>query len=90
MIPQERLTLARCHEVDPELFFPEDKEQKLDAMGICETCPIKQECYGEAARITGIGAHGVWGGVLWTYGKPSRSRLPKRAPRAYVQKRSRS
>lgn len=55
--------LARCAEVDPELFFPEKGERDGDlAKRVCAGCEVRAECLAWALaqpeRIPGI-----WGGT---------------------------
>ena len=35
---------ALCAETDPEIFFPPRGEPGLDAIKICNQCPVRNEC----------------------------------------------
>lgn len=53
-----------CSEIDPELFFIEDREH-LDGMKpflrqLCHGCPILDECHEHAIRHE---EYGFWGGL---------------------------
>lgn len=56
---------ARCHEVDPELFFMEPGESGYgQAKAICARCPVAPQCLEYALSIeTRSLAHGVYGGL---------------------------
>ena len=52
---------AVCAQVDPEIFFPEDKRDSRMAKEICKTCPVRLDCLEYAVRNE---EHmGVWGGL---------------------------
>jgi WhiB family redox-sensing transcriptional regulator len=58
-----------CSQVDPELFFPEEKEYSKTAYyvnikaakEICSKCPLVMECLEYALRNGPL--EGVWGGL---------------------------
>ena len=58
-----------CSQVDPELFFPEEKEYSKTAYyvnikaakEICSKCPLVTECLEYALRNGPL--EGVWGGL---------------------------
>lgn len=53
---------ARCHSVDPEVFFPARPSDNAPlAKAICRACPVQAQCleFALAARLD----HGVWGGM---------------------------
>ena len=66
-----------CSQVDPELFFPEEKEYAKAsyyrdikaAKDICSKCPLALECLEYALINHPI--QGVWGGLT----EPERTRL---------------
>jgi WhiB family redox-sensing transcriptional regulator len=55
-----------CAETDPEAYFPEEgglgsHARAVNALKVCSTCPVLQQCFDYAykdARIVGI-----WGGT---------------------------
>lgn len=57
---------ARCAGADPELFYnpPRDgvRPDKLDAIKICLSCPVRLECLHYALTHP-AGKHGIWGGA---------------------------
>jgi WhiB family redox-sensing transcriptional regulator len=53
---------ALCHQVDPELFFPQiDRRTTTAAKQVCRGCPVRVECLAEALRRRE--RYGVWGGL---------------------------
>ena len=52
---------ALCREVSPELFFPNYGERKTDALRICHSCPVEDECLAYALKYRE--PHGIWGGA---------------------------
>jgi WhiB family redox-sensing transcriptional regulator len=53
-----------CKSVDPELFFPEDYNDRLSvhkAKAICKDCPLTTACLEYAMSDSGL--DGVWGGT---------------------------
>ena len=57
------LDLARCAEVDPELFFIEKGGSTAPAKSICQSCEVRAECLEYALEHEFISAYGVWGGM---------------------------
>ncbi len=55
------MDLARCAEVDGELFFVEKGGSTAPAKRICAACEVREACL-EYALERGINA-GVWGGL---------------------------
>jgi WhiB family transcriptional regulator, redox-sensing transcriptional regulator len=55
------MELARCRNVDSEVFFPSDGVGVQAAQRYCAECPVREPCleYALENRIQ----HGVWGGV---------------------------
>jgi WhiB family redox-sensing transcriptional regulator len=53
---------ASCRDVDPEIFFPVSAKPEFarEALAICATCPVREQCLSWALEI---GADGVWGGT---------------------------
>lgn len=52
---------AACAYADPGLFFPGHGENPVEAIAICNTCDVRDQCL-QHAQDTGQ-FHGVWGGV---------------------------
>lgn len=52
---------ARCAQIDPELMFPESREDNDRAKAVCSSCTVTEQC------LTWALAHderfGVWGGL---------------------------
>ena len=53
------MTVARCREMAPEVFFPQDSMGVDRARVVCLRCPVREACleYALEHRIV----HGVWG-----------------------------
>lgn len=64
--------MARCVEVDPELFFPEIGQQDLAAAAkrVCMACEVRVACLAYAVDRPDL--KGIWGG------KSERQRLAMR------------
>lgn len=60
---------ARCAEVDPDLFYPEQGGNGREAKRICAGCEVLTECRTEA--LAADEGFGVWGGLS----EPDRRRL---------------
>jgi WhiB family redox-sensing transcriptional regulator len=84
---------AACRDVvtaDYDPFFADTTEGKLEAIAICETCPVRDACLTFAVR-TGQ-QYGVWGGqpqqmvrrliTLDRAGRPHSRRAPAGHPQA--------
>src|SRR3984957_11944896 len=65
--------LARCagSRVDPDDWFPEARgvakarDQAARAIAVCARCPVRPDCLELSMRYAfGIGAYGVWGGLV--------------------------
>ena len=65
--------LARCasSRVDPDAWFPmtwdvaKARDQAAHAIAVCARCPVRPDCLELSLRHAfGIGAHGVWGGLV--------------------------
>lgn len=39
---------ALCAETDPEIFHPERGNMGLDAISICDRCPVRTDCLEDA------------------------------------------
>lgn len=61
---------ARCAGDDAEQWFPFPSEPFDHAAAVCAGCPIRMECR-DFAELNGM--TGVWGGVRYTDGRPTRS-----------------
>lgn len=59
--PPEWMTLARCAETDPELFYPSKGENPTIARQICAKCEVVAQCLAYA--LDSGEEHGVWGGT---------------------------
>ena len=58
---------AGCLGVDPDLMFPETREDQVEALAICDRCPVRMECGRAAFLIESdqpFQTHGVRGGLL--------------------------
>lgn len=55
------MVFAACREADPELFFPDTREQAERALLICRACVVRDQCL-EFALATGE-RFGIWGGT---------------------------
>lgn len=53
--------LARCAEVDPDLFFPEKGASARPAKRICQRCEVRTECLEYAIETDQ--RYGVFGGL---------------------------
>lgn len=69
-----------CTEHDPDLWFPDDKDDYSEAIALCQTCPLQTLCREIAATR---GETGIWGGILFKNGRvlgtfpaPGRPRKP--------------
>lgn len=51
---------AACTQTNPDMFFPNDREEAIDALKVCATCRVTQQCL-EYAKRNGFN-DGVWGG----------------------------
>jgi WhiB family redox-sensing transcriptional regulator len=65
--------LARCagSRVDPDVWFPvahdvaKVRDEAARAIAVCVRCPVRPDCLELSLRHAfGIGAHGVWGGLV--------------------------
>ena len=65
--------LARCagSRVDPDDWFPvtrdvaKARDQAAHAIAVCARCPVRPDCLELSLRHAfGVGAHGVWGGLV--------------------------
>jgi len=65
--------LARCagSRVDPDDWFPvardvaKARDQAAHAIAVCASCPVRPDCLELSLRHAfGVGAHGVWGGLV--------------------------
>jgi WhiB family redox-sensing transcriptional regulator len=65
--------LAGCagSHVDPDDWFPvtqdatSARDQAARAIAVCASCPVRPDCLELSLRsASGIGAHGVWGGLV--------------------------
>lgn len=58
--PEPWESQARCAQVDPELWFPEQGKSSAAARRICADCPVKAHCERQAAELNE--SYGIWGG----------------------------
>lgn len=69
--PEAFMTDAACAEVDPEIFFPGDKDRRTirRAKNVCQTCPVRVSCAEYAILRPDL--FGIWGGLTeaerWKY-----------------------
>lgn len=70
-------TQAACRGHDTNLWFPARGKIPTEAIAICDTCPIKQQC-DQYAMDHGIKV-GVWGGVTELTRKKRRGRALQQA-----------
>lgn len=57
---------ARCRDADPSRFFPPKGQSTDDAVRICWTCPVREDCLDYAMRREyrdPDARDGVWGGL---------------------------
>lgn len=52
---------AACRGIDPEVFYPVDDEDAVQAKAICDACPVRQACLEHA--LAHREREGVWGGA---------------------------
>ena len=64
---------ANCHQVDPDLFFPERGASTREAKEVCRGCVVREDCL-EYALANGE-KFGIWGGLS----ERERRRLKRRA-----------
>jgi WhiB family redox-sensing transcriptional regulator len=53
--------LARCLEVDPEIFFPERGGSSRAARAVCNQCHVRAQCLRYA--LANREQFGIWGGT---------------------------
>ncbi|MCL4442676.1 MAG: WhiB family transcriptional regulator [Actinobacteria bacterium] len=73
---------AKCKDMDPDIFFPNDGVGVQVAQRICAECNVRLQCleYALAGHID----HGVWGGAS----ERERRRILRRRRLASVQTNS--
>ena len=59
--PVDWQTNARCHEVDPEIFFPERGGSSKAARQVCSKCDVRSQCLEYA--LNNKEQFGIWGGT---------------------------
>ena len=52
---------AACSGADPNMFFPERGDSCAEAVAICRSCPVREDCREYA--IADPWLHGIWGGT---------------------------
>lgn len=73
-----------CHQVAPEVFFPEDsgryglRGREEQAKRICRECPVLAECRSHALAMPET--HGIWGAM--TPSERARGRAAERVSAA--------
>jgi WhiB family transcriptional regulator, redox-sensing transcriptional regulator len=55
------MALAKCRDMKPAMFFPDDRVGVREAQQICAVCPVKLACLAYALE-NGL-TDGVWGGI---------------------------
>ncbi|BBY78925.1 hypothetical protein MPUL_00830 [Mycolicibacterium pulveris] len=83
---------AVCRGMDPELFFPGEKDTPAQraAIAICQRCPVREPCLASAKR-SGV-TYGVFGGVFINHvmtGRPGRPEAPCGTSGARMRHRNR-
>jgi WhiB family redox-sensing transcriptional regulator len=59
--------------MDPDLFFPGPDEDQEQALEVCRTCPVREECLEWA--LIARERYGIWGGTT----EQERRRLVRRS-----------
>lgn len=65
-----RLAWCASSVLDPDDWFPvaqqaKAQDQAARAIAVCARCPVRPDCLELSLRYAaGIGAHGVWGGLV--------------------------
>ena len=59
--PVDWQTNAACHEVDPEIFFPERGGSSKAARTVCNRCSVRAQCLEYA--LNNKEQFGIWGGT---------------------------
>lgn len=67
---------GRCRGLDPDIFYPPEEDDGLEAKEICAHCSVREICLEHA--ITHREKIGVWGGLT----ERERRRLIRRRRRA--------
>lgn len=49
-----------CHQVDPDLWFPEKGGSTRHAKKVCQGCPVREACLQQA--LDANERFGIWGG----------------------------
>lgn len=59
----EWMESALCRQVDPEIFFPEERAYRYIAAtkGVCQACPVTERCLQLA--LDNDESEGIWGGL---------------------------
>lgn len=52
---------AECRGHDVDLWFPRPGQTALEAVAVCNRCPVQPECLEWA--IVNVEDHGIWGGM---------------------------
>lgn len=62
-ILQERpwAVFAACREEQSMRFFPENRDEEREALKVCSTCPVVEDCLDHA--IESNERFGIWGGT---------------------------
>lgn len=81
-IPMEWKARRACAGLDVNIFFPAWKSDEHVAKGICDACPVSQDCltYAIAAREP----DGIWGGLNYNERMRYRRRIRKHQQRSSV------
>lgn len=57
----EWMRKGMCATVHPSIMYPTAAGMERDALDVCATCPVIEDCYRYA--FTNNEYHGVWGGM---------------------------
>lgn len=71
----EWMTRAACQEIPTDIFFPQPGRigaaQAKQAIKVCRSCPVREECLAYAMSFPDRSLPGIWGGTT----ERERSRL---------------
>ena len=65
MSDEDWTTAAVCAQGIADLWHSPDAHQRIRAVGLCHTCPVRAQCHTEREQLLDNGAHlfGVWAGT---------------------------
>lgn len=74
---------SACQGLDPAVFFPVTEEEAEDAISVCQSCAVREECLEFA--LTNREHQGIWGGATE---RERRRIIRRRRRRALAERRS--